>query len=108
LLKLKQVIINGSPQPTGTECVPYFRQDRWGESSHKYIPDIWIANPTVFHRKDMFLQNNLFHRVTQTFGETGETNKLSGIEFTLIKRREIPFNPSYAEYTHVFRLKYLQ
>ena len=56
----------------------------------------------------MFLQNNLFHRVTQTFGETGETNKLSGIEFTLIKRREIPFNPSYAEYTHVFRLKYLQ
>ena len=92
------------------KSLPYFRRNQWDKFLHKYRPDIWVANPAVFYRKDMFLPRNLFQRIIQTFDENGgigETRELSGIEFTLIKRRKEPSKTDYAEYTHVFRLNYL-
>jgi len=69
-----------------------------------------VANPAVFYRKDMFLPGSLFHRVIQAFDENGgigQSRELSGIEFTLIKRRKERSKTDYAEYTHVFMLNYL-
>jgi len=92
------------------KSLPYFRTNLWHEFLQKYRPNIWVANPAVFYRKDMFLPGSLFHRVIQAFDENGgigQSRELSGIEFTLIKRRKERSKTDYAEYTHVFMLNYL-
>lgn len=91
------------------KSLPYFRTNLWHEFLQKCRPNIWVANPAVFYRKDMFLPGSLFHRVIQTFDENGgigQSREFSGIKFTLIKKRQKDSQSDYSEYTHVFRISY--